>query len=556
MRPNPSTALAEVVVDELVRNGVDFFVISPGSRSAALAIAAAHHPATTSVMVIDERSAAFWALGRAKAGRGAAVIATSGTAVANWFPAVVEADSSLTPLILLSADRPAELRGVGANQTIEQAGLFGDKARLALDVPAPDGEDRTAWWRDLVCRAVAASRGLDGRPGPVQMNLAFREPTVPVSDDGRSRARPYEHPTDGRPDGSPWTPVEIPGPPDPGDGIPASPRGVVIAGDGPYDRRGLLAEARRLGWPVLATAASGLRGQGAIDSYHHLLSRPLPPALRPEVVVAAGATGPSDRLEDLIATATHRVRVDRWGRRIDPRRNATLRLAADPVAALASIPSSPDPAWVAAWEAAHIRVRAAVSAAVEWGTGAAVVRALERSGMSCLVAASSLPVREVDAHLTTGVPVLANRGASGIDGIVSTALGVASARPGTVLLTGDLSLFHDSNGFLAEEGVGLVTVVMNNGGGGLFDQLPTARHAPSYERLFVAPPGRSVAALAALHGLDHHLAASADDLVAAVEEGIASGRRVVVEVPIDRAVDVAARRRLDEVARSVLDAEG
>lgn len=221
---------------------------------------------------------------------------------------------------------------------------------------------------------------------------------------------------------------------------------------------------------------------------------------------------------------------------------------------LASIPGSPEPAWIDAWSLAQDKVRGAVSAAVEWGTGAAVVATLETTGMGCLVAASSLPIREVDAHLRRGVPVIANRGASGIDGIVSTALGASSVIPGTVLLAGDLSVYHDANGFLAEEGIGLVTVVLDNGGGGLFDSLPTARHAPSYERLFVTPPNRNLADLAALHRIEHHVAMSSDELREAVDRGLADGRRVLVEVPIDRARDLEARRRLDEVARSALQA--
>ncbi len=551
MRPNPSTALAEVVVDELIRNGVDFFVVSPGSRSAALAIAAASHPRAESVVVVDERSAAFWALGRAKAGQGAAVIATSGSAPANWFPAVVEADMSLTPLILISADRPAEMHGVGANQTIDQSGLFGAKVRDAVDIEAADGSDANAGWREAICRAVHHSRGAVSQPGPVHINVAFREPTVPVSDDGRTAATPYEHEVEGRDDG-PW--VEAPQQVSPQVGeITVGTRGLVIAGDGDYDRGALAAEAGRLGWPVLATALSGMRGGQVVDAYHHILAGALPPTLLPETVVAVGAIGPSDRLDTLVSSARHRIRVDRWGRRIDPKRDATARLTADPVAVLKSIAETASPDWSRGWSSAQSAVRAALDGAIEWGTGAAVVQALDRTEMGCLVSASSLPIREVDAHLRSGRRVIANRGASGIDGVVSVALGVAGAIPGTVLLAGDLSLLHDANGFLSEEGQGLVTVVIDNGGGGLFDSLPTARHAPSYERLFVTPPRRRFADLARLHHLDHHEAGSAAELSDAVAAGLASGRRALVEVTIDRAVDLAARHRLDEISRSALD---
>lgn len=553
MRPNPSTALAEVVVDELVRNGVTFFAISPGSRSAALAIAAAHHPMAETTVVIDERSAAFRALGRAKAGQGSAVIATSGSAPANWFPAIVEADMSLTPLLLLSADRPAEMRGVGANQTIEQSGMFGDKVRASVDIEAPDGSDSNSEWRSSVCRAALASRGAGGSPGPAHLNVAFREPTVPVSDDGRNAADPYAHAIAGRGDG-PWDDARLPAPNDDVPQLSVGRRGLVIAGDGVYDREALALEAGRLGWPILATAVSGLRDREVIDAYHHMLAGPLPEQLRPEAVVAVGAIGPSERLDGLVGAAADRIRIDRWGRRIDPRRDATVTLSADPVAVLRSIDAAADPEWSGAWKAAQRRVRETLAAEIEWGTGAAIVTALDRVDLGCLVAASSLPVREVDAHFRSGKPVISNRGASGIDGVVSVALGVAGMMPDTVLLAGDLSLLHDSNGFLSEDLPPLVTVVINNGGGGLFDSLPTATHAPSYERLFVTPPRRDLSALARFHGLDHLMVASAAELIDAVEAGLAAPDPSLIEVMVDRAADLAARRRLDAVAASVVDA--
>ena len=205
--------------------------------------------------------------------------------------------------------------------------------------------------------------------------------------------------------------------------------------------------------------------------------------------------------------------------------------------------------------AAQETVRAALVAGLEeWGTGAATLSAIEHTGMSTLVAASSLPIREVDAHLRRPVRVIANRGASGIDGIVSTAFGVSTLVPGTLLFTGDLSLHHDSNGYLAEETTALVAVVVDNGGGGLFDSLPTARHAPSYERLFITAPRRRLADLATLHRLDHHVAASGEDLTNAVDQGLRGGARLLVEVRVGRTADLAARRRLDDLARSALEA--
>ena len=557
-RPNPSTALAEVIVDEMARNGVRLVVISPGSRSAALAIASAGHPDMETVVVIDERSAAFFALGRAKTGGGpVAVVATSGTAPANWFPAVVEADMSLTPLILVSADRPAELRGVGANQTIDQVEMFGAKVRFFFDVEAAANEDLNSTWRGVVCSAVGRSLGVGDRPGPVHLNVAFREPTVPVSDDGRSRADPYLHPIEGRSGGARWEPPE----PEARSGEPAHlpgvSRGLVIGGDGAYDRDGLVEAASRLGWPVLGTALSGLRGRGVIDSYHHLLAGPLPRPLTPDLVVAVGQIGPSQRVEALFAMAEHRIRVDSWGRAIDPGRDATARIRADPVDLVSAVePVRSDREWSEAWQRSSGAVRAAVS---DWldanphNSGAHTVAALDRVAWGCLVTGSSLPIREVDALLTRRGRVIANRGASGVDGFVSTALGVASAIPDTVGLSGDLALFHDANGYLSEEAGDLAMVVLDNGGGGLFDSLPTATHAPFFERLFITPHHRRIADLASLHGLHHTVVTDPRDLAGVVEGDLRRGGRSIVEVPVDRALDLDTRKALDRVARSAVE---
>jgi 2-succinyl-5-enolpyruvyl-6-hydroxy-3-cyclohexene-1-carboxylate synthase len=558
-RPNPSTAMAEVAIDELARNGVSLVVISPGSRSAALAIAASRHPGIQTVVVLDERSAAFHALGRSKVdGFPAVVISTSGTAPANWYPAVIEADMSMTPLILISADRPAESRGVGANQTIDQVRLFGDKVRWFAEIDAPGQHDMNAGWRGLICEAMIASRGDGSGPGPVHLNLAFREPTVPVPDDGRTATEPYPHAIEGRDGGHPWIEPPPAAPrPSPGREIPYAPRGLVIAGDGSYQRDRLLEAARALGWPVLATALSGLRGQDVITCYHHLLAGTLPDGLRPELVVAAGHIGPSQRLEALIATADHRVRVDAWGRSIDPNRNATLKIDSDPVSALATMADQarPDPDWASAWSKAGAMVRSQLDRCLADHpglSGAGVAHTLDRVDWGCLVVASSLPIREVDAHLTRPGSIMANRGASGIDGFVSTAMGVASAVPRTLALSGDLSLLHDANGFLNDGNGDLTMVVINNDGGGLFDSLPQAAHAPDYERLFLTPQRRDLAALARFHGLDYQSAEGLDQLAAIVESRLGSGQESLIEAPVDRGFDLAVRRSLDEAGRSAM----
>ena len=543
--PNISTALARVVVDELSAEGIEVVVISPGSRSGALAIAAAQHPDIETRVVIDERSAAFHALGVSKASSTpAAVLCTSGSAPANFFPAIVEAGAAGVPLVVISADRPAEMQGVGANQTTDQVEMFGAKVRRYGGIEAPgDGQDGNDMWRSEVARLASSARG--PFPGPVHLNVRFREPTVPVSDDGRTPgAVPY-------PFGTPRLQHE-PVTPDEGESVDLPPldadRGVVIAGDGEYDRRALADRAGEIGWPILATALSRMRGTGVVSAYHHILSRGVPRDLEPSTVVAVGAVGPSPRLETMTAAADVRVRIDRWGRVIDPHRNATHVLSGDVVELLDRVEGSAAPAWREMWAEAdrssRTRLTEVLSGAGGW-SGAAVASCLNRVGWDALVVASSLPIREIDAHLIREGPVYANRGVSGIDGFVSTALGVASRAPRTLALAGDLSLLHDSNGFIHDGSIDLTLVVVDNGGGGLFDSLPQARHAPDYERLFVTPPARSVEMLARFHGLRYQEAADDAELARLAEEGLGRRGVDVIRVLVDRGLDLEIRSQLE-----------
>lgn len=541
--PNPSSALAYVIVDELVAGGVECVVISPGSRSAALAIAAANHPDLRTVVAIDERSAGFHALGVARAmNMPAAVFSTSGTAPANFFPAVVEADMACVPLVVVSADRPAETQRTGANQTIDQVELFGAKVRAYAGIPAPeDGEDRNRGWRETVAALLRTASG--ATPGPVHLNVAFREPTVPVPDDGRSGTTPYPHPTPRLE----LPPVEkraeqgtLTSPPDPN-------RGLVIVGDGEFDRDAVFEAAGSLGWPILATALSGLRGRDVVTTYEHLLAGGVDDDLRPLTAIAIGSTSPSPALDRLVSAAKRRIRVDGWGRPIDPNRDATDVVRSDPVGVLGEVVGVARPDWSLAWSTADAALRAHLDdllVAMERPSGPAVARALDSVSWGSLVVASSLPIRDVDAHVTRAGPIYANRGASGIDGFVSTALGVASSRERTLALCGDLSLLHDSNGFMIDVEIDLTIVVIDNGGGGLFDLLPQAAHAPHYERLFVADPDRDPQKLAAFHDLEFHEATSLDDMVAAVEQGLGAGGLNLISVPVDRTYDLEVRRRL------------
>jgi 2-succinyl-5-enolpyruvyl-6-hydroxy-3-cyclohexene-1-carboxylate synthase len=555
-QPNPSTAQARVIVDELHRHGVDYVVISPGSRSAALAIAFEEHPRVTTRVVLDERSAAFHALGRSRATRAPVVaLATSGTALANYLPAVVEADLSLLPLLLISADRPPDLLHVGANQTIDQSGIFGDRVRWSCGIPPSEpGRDSNGYWRSTVSQAVARARGHGARPGPVHLNVAFREPTVPVSDDGRTRAEPYPYSIEGRPGEKPWQHHERVRPA--GAVVGLGGNGLVVAGEGDYDPKEVFEAAQRLGWPVLATATSGLRLFDVVTTYHHLLVTGVPNGLQPDLVATIGRTGPSDRLGSLTSLPVPQVQIDRWGAWNDPRRHSSHLLQADPARTLDGFNEAPDARLLRSWLEADAAMRSALDdhlSGDETPTGPAVARALEPLDQVKLIAASSMPIRDVDAHVARTAAVIANRGASGIDGFVSTALGAASATAGAVALAGDLSFLHDAAGLVADEIGDVVFVVIDNGGGGLFDLLPQAEHAPAFERLFVAPHHLDLSRIADAFDLGASVVDVVADLGATIQGLLDVGGPHVVVVPVEREADLKARRGLDDTARALCD---
>ncbi len=274
--------------------------------------------------------------------------------------------------------------------------------------------------------------------------------------------------------------------------------------------------------------------------------------------MAIGAVGPSPRLEDLIASARYRFRVDALGRNIDPGRNATSVIHADPVKVLGSVVGgSRESGWIDGWAELDADARLAMDGYLSGLTepsGAGVASTLNHASWEVLVAASSLPIREVDAHLARPGRVIGNRGASGIDGFVSTALGVASTGPGALALCGDLSLLHDSNGLLTDSSDDLVLVVLDNDGGGLFDSLPQAIHAPQFERLFITPHGRNLSDLAALHEAGYAEVDDESGLAALIAERQSEDGVDIIRVPIDRRHDLGVRQALDaigaEVARS------
>ncbi len=583
--PNPSTAQARVLVDELARGGLTDVVLCPGSRSAPFAFALDAEPRIRVHLHPDERSAAFVALGIAHGtGRPAAVVVTSGSAVANLHPAVIEADAAGVPLLLLTADRPPELRETGADQTIRQVGIFGGAVRWAVDLGvAEDRPDAVVAWRRSAARALAEATGCAGAPGPVHVNVAFREPTVPASDDGRTVAPAFTTPLDtgaaagvGRPS---VTTSRAPRRLSDTDvaalatRFAAIERGLLVVGSGAQDRASadaVHALARATGWPVLAEGHTAARHHdGALHAWPHLIEHDgFRDTHRPELVLRLGRATLTRALAGLVGTATTELMIVEHGRWWDPARTMTERLAADPVDTLTRVADvlamGTSSVWGDTWQQADAAVEAALTRHLAEGgghDGARVVRDVVAHAPlgAHVVVASSMAIRHLDRH-TPGREDLvwhANRGAAGIDGNVSTALGVAVAAAATngapvIAVVGDLALLHDTNAWLLEEDVAaldLTVVALDDDGGTIFDLLPPGGY-PAQRRLFATPHGRDLAHLAALHGLAYERA-DVHEVGAALgrgeEQGV--GRRLVhVPVrPLDRQDSAAVRVAVDAV---------
>ncbi|MGI8773397.1 MAG: 2-succinyl-5-enolpyruvyl-6-hydroxy-3-cyclohexene-1-carboxylic-acid synthase [Actinomycetota bacterium] len=566
MRPsNPSQALALCLVDELARGGVTHACLAPGSRSAPLALALASDDRIRVHVTLDERSAAFVALGLAKAsGRAAVVVSTSGTAAANFFPAVIEAHQQRVPMIVLTADRPPELRQTGANQTIDQVKLYGDAVRWFCEMGAP--EDLPAsppYWRSTAVRALATAEG--SPPGPAHLNVAFREPLVP------STSRSFKTRIEGRPKGRAWAEhtqgirrldearlVTL------AEELTAA-DGVIVAGAGVRAPDAVVKLAETLGWPLLADPLSGARqGSNAISSYNALLRHaPFADEQRPHIALRFGALGISKALTEWLRAVPRHVLVDPDGWWVDPTRSVDELIHADEAAfcdgLIGRLEGPTDGSRLKLWVDADQRARAAIAEELkgtkqltEPAVARELVAALPRG--SDLVVAASMPFRDIEwfSEPRADLRFFGNRGANGIDGFLSTALGVAMAseRP-AYALCGDLSLLHDQNGFLSQETTGtqLTIVVVNNDGGGIFSFLPQASLPDHFEELFGTPHGLDLRRLAELHGLHHDLAKTPSELRWALEH---RGGIRIVEVRTERAENVAIHQRLNRAVAARL----
>lgn len=560
---NAGHALATVLVDELVRSGMAYACLGPGSRSTPMALALEARPEIRLQVCVDERSAAFAALGIAKVtGLPAAVLTTSGTATANLYPAVIEASHAQVPMIVLTADRPPELRDTGAGQTIDQIKMYGGAVRWFVEVGAPEARAGSVpYWRAIACRAFAASRW--PVPGPVHLNLAFRNPLVPVADEAG-----FPHPLDGRDGGLPWT-VETHSPLEPSEEdvarlaeeISGTERGLIAVGTGSFDADAILQVAREAAWPVLAEATSGVRtAPPAASMGEALLRQPAFTAgYRPDLVIRLGNLGTSPSLAAALDGSVRQIAVDpsAW---LDPARTLSWMLRADPSATFRRLATRVRPRreskWLSGWQAAESAARSAVDAVLD-AHGVTEPRiARDLAGClpdgSALYVASSMPIRDLDWFMRTrpGLEILANRGANGIDGFVSSCLGAGLAHHGPLAaLCGDLSLLHDQNGLLQASGgsLNVVFVVVNNNGGGIFSFLPQAGQ-PAFEKLFGTPHDVDFSRIARTYNCGYELVGKPSDLAPAVLKAAARGGVHLVEARTDRELNVAVHRLIWEAA--------
>jgi 2-succinyl-5-enolpyruvyl-6-hydroxy-3-cyclohexene-1-carboxylate synthase len=571
---NPSTAFGTVFVDELVRCGLREAVLAPGSRSAPLTLALFDRAAGAALRLhvrIDERSAAFLALGLAKASRRpVGLVCTSGTAAAHFHAAVIEADEAGVPLLVLTADRPPELRGTGSNQAIDQLKLYGAAVRWFCEAGVPEARPgMVGYWRSLAGRAWATASGqAGGFPGPVHVNVPFRDPLVPDAD---GAGADWPEPLDGRPGGVPWTSVGIAGPrhhpgPAAGGGEPRelewAERGAVVCGDGDYDPAPLLELAEAAGWPVLAEPSSNARrGPNALSAYGYLLGTPgFMAEHRPEVIVSAGRPGLSRGQLAFLRGGPgpppprHVVLAQGPGRWADPARTATCVAASLRLSGRAAGPGASS-AWLGSWQRADAAARGAADAILDAGAALTEPRlardlAAALPPGALLWAASSLPVRDLDLHMAprAGLRVLASRGASGVDGLVSSAIGAALAHQAAgggpaVALLGDLAFLHDLPGLLLgpdEPRPDLGLLVVNNDGGGIFSDLEQAAFTGPFERVFGTPHGADIASLARAARLPYDRLERPADLGRAL---VGRGLRVI-EVRTQRAAGAALRAEL------------
>jgi 2-succinyl-5-enolpyruvyl-6-hydroxy-3-cyclohexene-1-carboxylate synthase len=612
MKATDTYVLLRAFVDELARSGMRAACTSPGSRSAPLTLTLAREPRLRCYSHVDERCAGFFALGLAKAsGLPVAVSCTSGTAAAELLPAAIEAREARVPLLLLTADRPPELRENGAGQAIDQLKLYGDAVKWFFDVGTHEATpQRLRWMRTLACRSYAAA--LKGRPGVVHLNFSLREPLV--------TDEPLPEDTSGRPGSAPYVrrrPLttrewghfggeedldvlrEI---------TNGARRGVVVAGRdervfaGWSPGEAAAAFAAAVGWPLLADPMSGARtGAAAVAHYDALLrDEDFLATVEPDLVLRIGDLPVSKPLRSWLAGLrdVRQIVLDREAAWQDPDSVLSDSLALDPAAVLGPLakagPPRADDDWLATWRSGDEQAAEAILGVLDGDALNEPRLAFELGALlpqeATLFVASSMPVRDIETFwpVRDDPPrVLCNRGANGIDGIVSSAFGAAAAERGpVVLLIGDVALAHDIGGLLAAQRLELrlTIVLLDNGGGGIFDFLPVAENALArepdrvesgahdatertasealaadsaasdiYTRHIATPTGLNFADAARLYGLTHERAEDISGFRAAFERALAGEVSSIVEIRSDRESNVRLHRKAWEAVSVALD---
>jgi 2-succinyl-5-enolpyruvyl-6-hydroxy-3-cyclohexene-1-carboxylate synthase len=552
-----SYLLLRALVDEFARSGMEHACTCPGSRNTPIVLSLVRDGRIRCWSHVDERSAGFFALGAAKAsGRPVAITCTSGTAAANLLPAVIEAREARVPLIVLTADRPPELREVGAGQTIDQVKLYGDAVKWFFDLGVPEGTpERLRWARALGCRAYWTA--LDGRPGPVHLNLPLREPLVldePLPEDDTAR-----------PGGQPYVIVEPPSAPAPARGPGPHPSGrlLVVAGAGTEDPAGLADYAARIGIPLLADPLSGARRGDATVVHYDLLLRDAEFAQthRPDFIFRLGDLPTSKPLRAWLAGLPDvaQIAFDPQGNWHDPDSVVGMRLRSR-----LPQPDSVDvePGWLDSWRAADTAVASALAPVLEAELSEPSVAAYlgrELPPDSTLFVASSMPVRDVEGYFPAreNPPrLLANRGANGIDGTVSSAFGVAACSDGpVVLLIGDLAVVHDLGGLVAARrtGLPLVIVLLNNAGGGIFHFLPVASQTDAFEEHIATPSELDFSEVASLFGCAHERPVDLAEFVQTLSRSLSAGGTTLIEVRTDRVANRELHAELERAALAAIE---
>ena len=565
-------------MDSLVQLGIEDVCVCPGSRSTPLALTFRRDPRIKVWMHVDERSAAYFALGIAKRSKlPVAVVSTSGTAAVNFAPAAVEAFFARVPLLLLTADRPAHARDIGTNQTIDQVRLYGSHVKWSADVQIPDDPNvALAYAKSIAGRSVRGA--LEEPAGPVHLNFPFREPLLP--EQGGKSLRPVERggqenvfSTDqplGRYNPAEFAPLRR--------ALHDAERPLIVCGeqDDPSLPDAVTALAREIGAPVLADPLSQVRcgpqhSPIVIDAYDAFLrDEEIARRLSPDFVLRFGAAPVSKALLQFLERnrSCNQVLADPGGSR-DPALSASDVVRLDPAslcrAILDGVPDQPAPTlgsgvpdWVASWTDTNTRVRSALAARIaqerglsEPGVFADLNEVLPAGGT--LFAGNSMPIRDLDAIFpggTRGIRFLANRGASGIDGIVSTALGVSAvSEEPLVVVIGDLSFYHDMNGLLAARRYGLsaTIVLVNNDGGGIFSMLPQSTD-PHFEEVFATPTGLDFKHTADMYGLEYHCITSRQEFRDLVSRSLDSEGVTLLEIRTDRGSNAKLHRELMEAA--------